>query len=220
VLFGKARGAILGALYGHPNESFYYRQLTHQLADVSTGTLQRELDTLAELGLIARSNVGKQVFYQANRKHPVFEELRALVSKTVGALEILRTALAPIAHRIALAFIYGSIAEHEESAASDIDLMIVGDVTLEEVLGKVASAGRALGRSVDPTIYSVAEFKSKLTSKSHFINSVARGQKAGAKDRYCRKLLQQARYLRLNLTCNEYLEIMPHNFIIAMIARR
>jgi uncharacterized protein len=92
----------------------------------------------------------------------VFEELRALVSKTVGALEILRTALAPIAHRIALAFIYGSIAEHEENAASDLDLMIVGDVTLEEVLGKVASAERALGRSVDPTIYSVAEFKSKL----------------------------------------------------------
>lgn len=177
VLFGKARGAILGMLYGHPDESFYYRQLTRQFADVSTGTLQRELDTLAELGLIARSTVGKQVFYQANSQHPVFEELSALVAKTVGAFEILRIAMAPIAHRIALAFVYGSVAKHEESAASDIDLMIVGDVTLDEVLEKLASAERALGRSVNPTIYSVAEFKSKLTSKSHFINSVARGPK-------------------------------------------
>jgi predicted nucleotidyltransferase/DNA-binding HxlR family transcriptional regulator len=177
VLFGKARGAILGVLYCRPDDSFYYRQLTRQLADVSTGTLQRELDTLAELGLIARSNIGKQVFYQANRQHPVFGELRALVAKTVGAFDVLRTALAPVAHRIALAFVYGSVAKHEESATSDIDLIIVGEATLEEVLEKLGSAERALARPVNPTIYSVAEFKSKLTSKSHFINSVARGPK-------------------------------------------
>lgn len=138
---------------------------------------QRELDTLAELGLIARSNVGKQVFYQVNRQHPAFGELRALVTKTVGTFDVLRTALAPIAQRIALAFIYGSGAKYEERTGSDIDLMIVGAVTVEEVLEKVASAERALGRSVNPTIYSVTEFKSKLTTKSHFINSVARGPK-------------------------------------------
>src|SRR5437763_406040 len=177
VLFGKARGAVLGMLYGHPDESFYYRQLTRQLTHVSPGTLQRELDTLSELGLIARSTVGKQVFYQANRQHPVFEELSALVAKTVGVFEILRTALAPIAHRIVLAFIYGSVAKHEEGAMSDIDLMIVGEVTLEEVLEKLAAAEQALSRPINPTIYSVAEFKSKLGSKSHFVNSVARSPK-------------------------------------------
>lgn len=86
VLFGKGRGAILGLLYGHPDQSIFYRQITRQLGDLSDGTLQRELNTLFRLGLIDRSKVGKQVFYRVNRNHPVFPELRALVAKTVGVL--------------------------------------------------------------------------------------------------------------------------------------
>ena len=50
VLFGKGRAAILALLYGHPDESFYYRQVTRLLGGVSIGTLQRELDTLSQLG--------------------------------------------------------------------------------------------------------------------------------------------------------------------------
>src|SRR2546425_11299669 len=131
VLFGKARGAILALLYGHPDQSFYYRQITRQLHGVSSGTVQRELDTLSKLGLIHRSAVGKQVFYKANRSHPIFPELRTLVEKTVGAFQVLRSALEPLEDRVSLAFIYGSVARQEEKAESDIDLMVVGEVTLE-----------------------------------------------------------------------------------------
>ena len=177
VLFGKARGAILALLYGHPDESFYYRQITRQLNGVSVGTVQRELDTLSQLGLIDRSTVGNQVFYQANRKHPVFPELRALVAKTVGAFQVLRSALAPMAKRISLAFVYGSLARQQEKAESDVDLLIVGAVTLEAVLAKVADVEPSLGRAVNPTVYSVSEFRSKLASGNHFVNSVARGKK-------------------------------------------
>src|SRR3954471_5389423 len=88
VLFGKARGAVLGLLYGHPDEAFYYRQITRQLSHISAGTLQRELDTLWQLGLIERSMVGKQIFYKANVKHPIFPELRALVEMTVGIFQV------------------------------------------------------------------------------------------------------------------------------------
>ena len=91
VLFGKGRGAILALLYGHPDQSFYYRQITRQLDGVSDGALQRELNTLSRLGLIDRSTVGRQVFYRVNRNHPVFPELRALVAKTVGAIQVLRS---------------------------------------------------------------------------------------------------------------------------------
>jgi predicted nucleotidyltransferase len=177
VLFGKGRGAILALLYGHPDQSFYYRQITRQLNAVSAGTLQRELDTLSRLGLIERSTVGKQVFYRANRNHPVFPELRALVTKTVGAVEVLRSALVPLADRITLAFIYGSMARQDEKAESDIDLLIVGQVTLEELLTRVGDLETSLGRAVNPTVYSVAEFKTKLAGGNHFLNSVARGDK-------------------------------------------
>jgi len=177
VLFGKARGAILALLYGHPDQSFYYRQITRQLDGVSDGALQRELDTLSRLGLIDRSTVGRQVFYRVNRNHPVFPELRALVAKTVGAIEVLRSALTSLANRISLAFIYGSMARQEERAESDIDLLIVGKVTPEDVIARLADVESSLGRAVNPTVYSVAEFKTKLGSGNHFLNSVVRGKK-------------------------------------------
>ncbi len=177
VLFGKARGAILALLYGHPDQSFYYRQITRQLDGVSDGALQRELDTLSRLGLIDRSTVGRQVFYRVNRNHPVFPDLRALVAKTVGAIQVLRSALTLLANGISLAFIYGSMARQEERAESDIDLLIVGKVTPEDVIARLADVESSLGRAVNPTVYSMAEFKTKLGSGNHFLNSVVRGKK-------------------------------------------
>jgi predicted nucleotidyltransferase len=177
VLFGKGRGSILGLLYGHPDQSFYYRQITRQLTAVSVGTVQRELEILSQLGLIDRSALGNQVFYQANRKHPVFTELRALLKKTVGAFQLLRSALAPLGRHISLAFVYGSMARQEEKGDSDIDLMIIGRVTLERVLERLAEVEGSLGRPINPTIYFPAEFKTKLASGNHFLNSVVRGEK-------------------------------------------
>src|SRR5437588_7094935 len=177
VLFGKGRGAILALLYGHPDQSFYYRQITRQLNGLSVGTLQRELETLSQLELIDRSTVGKQVFYRANRSHPAFGELRALVLKTVGAVQVLRSALASMAIRISVAFIYGSMARQEAKAESDIDLLIVGKVALEDVLARVGDVEASLGRAVNPTVYSSAEFKRRLASGNHFLNSVLRGEK-------------------------------------------
>ena len=177
VLFGKGRGALLALLYGHPDESFFYRQITRHLTGVSAGTLQRELDILSHLGLVDRSIVGKQVFYRANRNHPVFPELSALVGKTVGAIQVLRTALAPISKRLSLAFIYGSMARKQERAESDIDVLIVGRATLEDVLGCISDLEPSLGRPINPTVYSLAEFRTKLAGGNHFLNSVVRGEK-------------------------------------------
>jgi uncharacterized protein len=177
VLFGKARGALLALLYGHPDESFYYRQITRRLPVISVGTLQRELETLSHLGLIERSSLGNQVFYRANRDHAVFPELRTLVAKTVGAIPALRQALAPIASRISVALIYGSTARQEEKAGSDIDLLIIGSVAFEDVLSSLGSVERSLARDINPTLYTPAEFKSKIKSGNHFLNSVTRGEK-------------------------------------------
>ena len=177
VLFGKGRGAILGLLYEHPDESFYYRQLARELNGLSAGTIQRELDLLSQLGLIERSTVGKQVFYRANRSHPIFPELRALVTKTIGSIPTLRSALGPLADSISIAFLYGSMARGEEKSESDIDLMVVGSTTLEDVVTKLSSVESSLRRAVNPTVYSPSEFKAKLASGNHFLNSVMRGEK-------------------------------------------
>lgn len=177
VLFGKGRGAILGLLYEHPDQSFYYRQMTRELAGVSAGTLQRELDTLAGIGLIERSMIGNQVFYRANRNHPIFPELRTLVAKTVGIVPLLRSKLASLADRIAVAFVYGSVARHQERAESDVDVMIIGTAKLEDVLAKLGNLEALLRRAVNPSVYSPAEFRKKLKSGNHFLKSVIRGEK-------------------------------------------
>ena len=176
VLFGQTRGGILASLYGHPDERFYTRQIARNVG-ISAGSVQRELQNLLATGLLTQARIGSQVFYQANQDSPVFSEIRALVAKTTGMFHLLRSALEPLAQRIAAAFVYGSIARQEETAGSDIDLMILGSVSIEDVLAALGHVEAAVGRAVNPTVYSVAEYRRKLAAGNHFLKSVVRGKK-------------------------------------------
>jgi predicted nucleotidyltransferase len=176
VLFGQIRGGVLALLYGQAGKSFYVRQIARHV-NASVGAVQRELEKLAEVDLIVRTPIGNQVFYQVNQRNPVFVEMRALVSKTVGVFDILRSALEPLAERVAIAFVYGSVARHEEKAASDIDLMIIGNAELDDVLACMSGAETKLGRAVNPTVYSVHEFRKKLQDGNHFLSAVIKGNR-------------------------------------------
>jgi predicted nucleotidyltransferase len=103
--------------------------------------------------------------------------MRALVNKTIGVFGVLRSSLRPLSKRIVVAFVYGSVARDEETAQSDIDLMVVGKATLDQVLSRLSIIEKSIGRPINPTVYSVAEFKSKLETGNHFLNSVLEGQK-------------------------------------------
>lgn len=176
VLFGQVRSRVLGLLYGRPDQSFYVREIARGV-DVSVGTVQRELEKLARAGLVVRTSSGNQVFYQANQQNPVFPEMRALINKTVGVFNVLRSALQPLSNEIVVAFVYGSFARQQETAQSDVDLMIVGKVKLDDVLAQLSRAEAALGRPVNPTVYSASEFRSKLASGNHFVNALVKGEK-------------------------------------------
>ena len=139
--------------------------------------MQRELENLSKVGLIVRKSVGSQVFYQANRDAPIFREMQALVNKTIGIFSIFRSALQPLSKRIDVAFVYGSVAREQETAQSDVDLMVVGKATLDEILSRLYTVEKSIGRPINPTVYSVEEFKSKLASGNHFLTAVLRGQK-------------------------------------------
>lgn len=186
LIFGQTRGRVLALLYGHDDHAFFVREIAREV-ETSAGAVQRELGALAHFGLIQRSNSGRQVYYKANPNHPVFPDLKSLVSKTVGIFETLRTALQPIAPRVTLAFVYGSIARSQETSGSDVDLMIVGSVTLDEVLAALESAERTIRRPINPTVYSQDELKSKLSEGNHFLRAVLRGEKVvliGAPDEF------------------------------------
>ncbi|HEY4381546.1 MAG TPA: nucleotidyltransferase domain-containing protein [Acidobacteriaceae bacterium] len=176
ILFGQTRSRVLALLFGTPEKTFFARQIARE-TETSAGTVQRELKTLSEVGLIERAVTGKQVFYQANRKHPAFAELRALIAKTSGVFRALRSALAPLAGSVSVAFVYGSMARGDEDSASDVDLMTIGTVTLDDLLAHLTQVEHAIGRPINPTVYSPKEFRSGLQRKNHFLNSVVRGKK-------------------------------------------
>ena len=171
LLFGQTRGKILSLLYNSPGSSYFVRQVARETSS-SIGNAQRELLQLSDAGLVERSILGSQVFYRANENTPVFPELRSLLAKTVGVFQQLTVALAPLSKGIEIAFVYGSVARGEDKPESDIDLMVVGEVELDELLEAVAPVEATLGRAVHPTIYRVADLQRKLLSGNHFLQSL------------------------------------------------
>ena len=170
-LFGKTRRAVLSLLYSHVDEAFYLRQIV-RVAGVGLGAVQRELKLLSDAGIIQRIVRGRQVYYQANPQCPVFGELKALVIKTVGIAAIVQAALAPLTDRIRIAGIYGSIARSEEHRGSDVDLLVVGKVTFAEIVSALDQAQKTINREINPTVYPVDEFQSKLSAGHHFLSTI------------------------------------------------
>ena len=171
-LFAKVQQRVLGVLFGNPRRSFYANEVIG-LARSGTGAVQRELARLEASGLVTVTRVGKQKHYQANAGSPVFEELRALVLKTSGMADVLRTALAPVSQSIRAAFVYGSIAKGEDTAASDIDLMVVSDrLTYSNLFAALEGASAQLGRKVAPTIYSRKELSKRVSRDNAFVTRV------------------------------------------------
>jgi predicted nucleotidyltransferase len=176
LLFGQTRGRILALLYNFPSETFYGRQIARRTA-TSAGTVQRELNLLSQIGLVERSTRDRQILYRANASHPAYPEIRSLLAKTSGIFDQLRSALAPLAGSIRMAFVYGSIARGDEDAASDVDLMVIGEVTLDEILNPLLPLERVIGRAINPTVYSAAEFQSKMAAGNHFLHAIMQGKR-------------------------------------------
>lgn len=170
-LFGKTRRIILALLYSHPDESFYLRQIA-RFVEAGQGGVQRELQRLTDAQIISRMIRGRTSFYQANRECPIFPELHSLVLKTAGVVEALRAALTPLADRIQVAFVYGSIARAEPKAGSDIDLFVVGPIGFGDVVDALADVQSRLARDINPTVYDPADFQSRLARKDHFVSAL------------------------------------------------
>ena len=176
-LFPKVRQRVLAVLFGNPNRSFYANELI-ALAQSGTGAVQRELATLSEAGLLTVKRQGNQKHYQANADAPVFAELRGLVLKTMGLADVLRAALAPLAPQFELAFVYGSVAKQQDTADSDIDVMIVSTgLGYADLFGTLESATATLGRKVNPTLYTPAEMTKRMSQVNAFVTRVLRQPK-------------------------------------------
>jgi len=175
-LFGRTRNAVLGLLFSHPDESFYVRKIV-RAANSGQGSVQRELRRLERAGIIKRTVEGRHVYYRANPECPIFAEIKGMVAKTIGGVDILARALTSLNGRIKVAFIYGSMARAEQHRGSDVDVFVIGGASFGEVVEALSPAQEKLGREVNPTVYPVSEFCEKALQKHHFVTSVLRGPK-------------------------------------------
>ena len=174
-LFTATQQRLLGLLFGQPERSFFVTELI-ELADVGRGAVQRELARLARSELVVIERHGNQKHYRANPDSPIYKELCSIVGKTVGIEENLRAALAPLAARLSLALIYGSVAKHSDTASSDIDLLVVSDdLTLEDLYANLSAVEQHLGRQVSPTLYTESEFRKRRSGNNVFLSRVLAG---------------------------------------------
>jgi len=171
-LFSSTQQRVLGYLFGQPQRSFFANELIG-LVGAGSGAVQRELKRLAESGLVTVTRLGNQKHFQANPACPIFAELCGITQKTFGLAEPLREALAPLADRIDAAFVFGSVAKKSDTAASDIDLMVVSDsLTYADLFGTLETVATKLGRQVNPTVYSQAELSRRIAEDNAFVMRV------------------------------------------------
>lgn len=172
-LFSTTQQRVLAYLFGQPERSFFATELI-SLTGGGSGAVQRELARLEQSGLVMVTRMGTQKHYQANPKSPIFAELCAIAQKTVGLAEPLREALAPLAKRIKAAFVFGSVAKRTDTAASDIDVLVLSDsVDYVDVFAALQTAETKLGRTINPTVYNPADWRKQRKSGNAFVVKVA-----------------------------------------------
>lgn len=176
-LFTATQQKVLGLLYGKPDQSFYANEIA-RWAQIGKGSLMRELERLQRAGVLTMSRQGNQTHYRANPDCPIYAELLGIVRKTFGIGEQLRAALAPLAAQLVWAFIYGSLAKGSEHAGSDIDLMLIGDnLSYSDLMERLMPVEERLGRTINPTLYTLADWKAKKAAGNSFVLRVEQQEK-------------------------------------------
>jgi len=170
-LLPKTRQGILAATLVQPEKAWYVSELARRMG-VPSSSLQRELHDLAEAGILKTHRQGRMAYYQANADSPLFSDLRGLMLKTAGLVDVLADAFKPLAAKLRVVLVYGSVASGKEQSDSDIDLMVIGSLSPAELALPLRQARQLLGREINPTVYTPAEFNKKRAAKDHFLTRV------------------------------------------------
>ncbi len=160
VLFPEYRRRVLGLLLLRPDEALHGREIARRTG-LPAGTIGRELGKLADAGLLRREKRGNQQVYSAEVASPIYQELASILRKTSGLADVLIQALVPAAPQLRVAFIFGSVAQGRESATSDVDVMLIGDIGFRKAVELLHPTQALLGREVNPQVYAIDEFLAK-----------------------------------------------------------
>jgi predicted nucleotidyltransferase len=175
-LLGPLRAKILSTILLQPDQPWHVREIARHL-NALPGSINRELLRLAEVGILVRHNIGNQAHYRPNPACPILDELAAMLRKTSGVASEIAAALQPLAARIQSACIFGSVARGEDTGYSDVDVLVLGSVSFDDVVAALYPVQQALGRDINPAVYSPAGFLAKLASGNAWAHEVVRNPK-------------------------------------------
>lgn len=170
-LFPKIRQKLLAATYTQPDKWWFMSELA-SFIKTTPSSLQRELNTLVESGILRSRRDGNRLYFQAETDSPIFAPLRDLLVQTLGVTKNIKEALSSFQDKISIAFIYGSVARKEENTQSDVDLMIIGSSGLAEISPILGDLERKFNREINATCYNLNEFQKKVGSGNHFLTEV------------------------------------------------
>lgn len=166
----QTRKAIFGLYFSHPEKKYYLREL-ERIIHFPVQNIRRELIALEKKGIFKREEMGSQVYYFLNTDSPIFDELKNIISKTIGMESQLREALLGIGD-IKWAFVFGSFAHGTEDSMSDVDLMIVGNIDENKLIVKISHLEEKNRREINYHIFSEDEFRRRLIEKETFIKGI------------------------------------------------
>jgi predicted nucleotidyltransferase len=172
-LFSNVQQRVLGLIFGHPDRSFYTSEILRAV-NSGTGAVERELKRLQSSGLVSVERIGNQKHYRANPDSPIFGELQSLVLKTVGLADPLAEALRTHASKLQAAFVFGSVAKGSDTAASDIDLLVIGDeLDYSDLYTALHGAESKLHRKVNPLFLTREDWRRKVLRKDSFAQRIS-----------------------------------------------
>jgi len=170
-MFSPYRRQLLARLLLRPDEQFHVREL-ERMTGISAGSLHRELKAMAKSGLLLREKVGNQVFYRADTHCTIYEELAAIFRKTMGMASLLHNALSGLAGKIEVAFVFGSMASGQQEAGSDLDVCVLGNVSLLEVVKALSTVQETLQREINPVVMTAKKFVEQSVKHDRFVTRV------------------------------------------------
>jgi predicted nucleotidyltransferase len=170
LLSSKIRAEIFRIFLGVRDDELHMREIERR-SGFTTGTVQQELKKLNRLELIKKRRDGNRLYYQANKEHPLYSDIRNIVLKTIGLVDIIQDKLKET-RDIKIAFVFGSIARHDEKAQSDVDVMIIGKIGLRKVTALLSGISEKIGREINPHVMTVDEYRRRASQGEHFISTI------------------------------------------------
>jgi len=172
ILSSRTRAEVFTLLFGLNPTELHIREISRRSA-LSEAAVRQELRQLKGMGLVRTRRDGNRLYYSAQKEHPLYPDIHRIVLKTSGLVEVLLEALA--GDGIDVAFIFGSIAAGKETGSSDVDLLVLGDLGMRDLSGRLSGVSEKVGREISPHVMTPEEYVRRREANDHFAVNVVGG---------------------------------------------